>query len=323
MGRSIVVHGLDGTPYTSCIIKAVDAVNYFPVIPWPVIVKPCVSTSPVISSFICQGGQYVASTNLDIGPNAGLVQWEGYVFYVNGGIFIFHNSTLTVDNAELDVDAYVTLNDGGVFNLHVLPATSSAKLGNYKSYGGVFNVVDSTVTILAGWDESPLCQVHNSSAPPTPTGGTVTILPIPITQISDSTNISIGGQFFPCGHLQIDLKGGNYASTFTPFTYGSLGGHFTQISYFDAGGQSCDEYTITPTYNATKMSINIAKDSTKCLQSQTNLYIIIGIVVGAVVVALIIAIIVVAVTPAGIPCRIWYRRTCGSKLSSRGETQGF
>jgi len=72
------------------------------------------------------------------------------------------------------------------------------------------------------------------------------------------------------------------------------------------------------------MSITVEEDSSKCLAQDTTTYVIIGIVVGAVVLAIIIAIIVIAVTPAGIPCRIWYRRTCGAKIAGGGRnTQGF
>jgi hypothetical protein len=250
--------------------------------------------------------------------------WEGFVYVVNGGVSIRHNSTLTVQNTELTVNSYITLNDGAILNLRIIRGTSTARMENFKTYGGVFNIVDSSVTIAVDWDESALCPNRtNTSASPTPSGATVITLPVPITQVSYLTNISIGGVFYPCGHLQIDLKDGDYESPFVPFTYGSIAGRFLKISHFNAGGDDCEKYTITPVYNATRMIITVDKNSDICLQGQTNLYIIIGIVAAALLLAIIIAIVVIACTPAGIPCRIWYRRTCGAKLSSRGNTQGF
>ena len=71
------------------------------------------------------------------------------------------------------------------------------------------------------------------------------------------------------------------------------------------------------------MFIEVRKDSSACTGDDTT-FVIVGILVGAIVLALIIAVVVIAATPAGIPCRIWYRRTCGAKFSTSGRnTSGF
>jgi len=106
----------------------------------------------------------------------------------------------------------------------------------------------------------------------------------------------------------------------TPFTYTTLNGRFTKISF--ANGGACNTWSAIPTYNMTELSLQTSVSTGGCASDMTM--VIIYAIIAAVVLGIIIAVVVIIFTPAGIPCRIWYRKTCGAKFSPSGRnTQGF
>lgn len=76
-------------------------------------------------------------------------------------------------------------------------------------------------------------------------------------------------------------------------------------------------------YSYTDTSITLSVSSTDSCAGLA-VPIVAGIIVAAVVGFLIVMALLIAFTPVGIPCRIWYRKNCGSKYSGGdGDDGGF